>query len=156
MHIGIKIRELIKKRGVTIKHLSERTGKSSQLLNHYLKNENIDTGTLIQIAAVLDVPLSYFFEEENYMTEIDAFELIQVQNDIQLQALKGYGLVYLRYEAENFQFITYYKKLENPLRIEELNDYEKWVDESIENTVIQKRKILPPYKFKKNDKTGLK
>lgn len=156
MHIGGKIRELIKKRGVTIKYLSERTGKSSQLLNHYLKNENIDTGTLIQIATVLGVPITYFFEEGIDILEIDSDELEKLENDIQLNALKGYGLVFLRYEAENYQFITYYKKLENPLGIDELNDYETWVYENIENTVAQNRKILMPYKISKKGKTGKK
>lgn len=62
---GIKIRELREKHGDTLEELGKKLNMSFSTLGKYERGERkIATELLEQIAAVYDMPLSYFFGEE--------------------------------------------------------------------------------------------
>ncbi len=72
-NIGLEIKELLKKKNITIVSLSEKTGLSTVGIGNILREKTSPTvETLEKIANALDVPMSYFFvENENKTTSTD-------------------------------------------------------------------------------------
>lgn len=65
-HIGKKIRELRKKRGLVLQDLSDRTGLSKPLLSQIEKEVvSPPIATLLKISKALNMPIGFFFEEES-------------------------------------------------------------------------------------------
>lgn len=63
-HVGLKVRERRILRGVSQERLGELVGVSFQQIQKYEKGLNrIGASRLSQIAAVLEVPVSYFFDD---------------------------------------------------------------------------------------------
>jgi transcriptional regulator with XRE-family HTH domain len=58
----LKIKELCKKRGITLQELSRRLGINYQSV-HAIMTGNPTVDTLQKIATVLDVPISELFEQ---------------------------------------------------------------------------------------------
>ena len=64
LHIGKKIRELRKKAGLVLQHLSDRTGLSKPLLSQIEKElVSPPIATLLKISKALDVNIGYFFQD---------------------------------------------------------------------------------------------
>ncbi len=62
--IGRKIRELRKQKGLTLKHLANRTGLSVSLISQIeLAKTSASVSTLYKIASALGVKMSYFFSD---------------------------------------------------------------------------------------------
>ena len=62
-----RIKNIIKRRKITQKELSELIKTSERSLGLNLKKGDMKVSTLIKISDVLEVPVKYFFEEEeNY------------------------------------------------------------------------------------------
>ena len=64
MNISHKIRQLQKKDSISQKELTERIGFSVSAFNTALKRNDFKISVLIKIADVFNVPVSYFFGEE--------------------------------------------------------------------------------------------
>jgi len=69
--LGRKIKQLRVERGLTIQDISERTGLSKGLISQ-IENEQVSPpiSTLMKIANVLEVEISYFFIKENEDSKI--------------------------------------------------------------------------------------
>jgi len=82
--IAIKVKELRKKSGMTLKDLSEVTNLSSSFLSQVENgSSNLAISSLKKIAEAFDVNISIFFEEEkkdnfSYMRKKDDREVFQV------------------------------------------------------------------------------
>ena len=61
-----KIKDLLKEKGLTQKDLAVKLGKNENTVVNYLKQRTkIDVDTLVEIAEILQVPVSLLFEEDN-------------------------------------------------------------------------------------------
>lgn len=58
-----KIKNILNQRQMTSKKFAQEIGFSEQGLIYAFKNNSMKIGTLIKMANVLQVPLTYFFEE---------------------------------------------------------------------------------------------
>lgn len=71
MDLGSKIKELRRKRGMTLQQVAEKSGLSPSLLSQIERNlVSTSVGSLWKIAEALGVPIGYFFfdkgEEDSY------------------------------------------------------------------------------------------
>ncbi len=70
IHIGWRLRKKRKEHFLTEEQLAERIGISAAKIGHFENGrKRIDAKTLFQIAATLEVPISYFFCEINLNTD---------------------------------------------------------------------------------------
>jgi len=60
-----KIKRTIKDKKITLKHLSYEIGVTEQGLIKMFNNHNLKVETLEKIAQALEVPVSYFFDEQD-------------------------------------------------------------------------------------------
>lgn len=63
MIIGEKIKILLKEKNISQTQLAELIGKDRQGINKLLKSDNMGCQTLVKIASVLNVDISYFFND---------------------------------------------------------------------------------------------
>ena len=66
MRVGEKIKKLREEKGMSLAELAEASGFSSALLSQ-IENHMISPplGTLIKLAGSMEVPIGYFFEDED-------------------------------------------------------------------------------------------
>ena len=57
------IRDLCEKNKITIRELALRIGKKENTIQAIVKNGSTNTTTIEEIAAVLNVPVGYFFDD---------------------------------------------------------------------------------------------
>jgi len=69
--VGYKIKHIIKKSDFSVKHVAKKIGMTHQNLYRLLKKESIESKHLERIAKLLDVPVGYFFNENNTGVDID-------------------------------------------------------------------------------------
>ena len=74
-----KIKNLVKQKNLIYEDFAKKIGKSKPtVVNYFNKKSKIDIDTIEKIAEVLDVPVSYFFEDgENNTNSIDK-ELLRI------------------------------------------------------------------------------
>ena len=76
----IKIKKKSDDRGITIRALSAKIGMSEQNLHRCIRDGRIEAGDLKQIALILDVPVSYFFDDdEGSNNDKSLSELVELQ-----------------------------------------------------------------------------
>ena len=83
MSISQKIREIIKKRGITQSELSKVIGMTRNGFQKALENETFKATALQEMADHLNVGVNYFYENSNYNNENN----ISIVNDNK----SGYG-----------------------------------------------------------------
>ena len=59
-----KINEVLKRKKITQKELAEKIGMNERTVGQFLKSNSIKVHVLEKVSKVLDVPLSYWFSEE--------------------------------------------------------------------------------------------
>jgi transcriptional regulator with XRE-family HTH domain len=68
-NISLKIKGLLKERGLTYEQFGEGIGKTKQTVVNYInKRTKIDTKTIKEIADFFEVPVGYFFNDGNEYT----------------------------------------------------------------------------------------
>lgn len=69
MHVGKKIRELVKGKKLSNEEFAKIVGRHHKYVYKIFKQENINTELLQVIAAYFGVGMSYFFDEDNQVNE---------------------------------------------------------------------------------------
>jgi len=69
MHIGQKIRELMRKKNFKQNHLAEKIGITTQRMGQILKEDDISINRLKQISQALDVPFIEFLDDFDLMED---------------------------------------------------------------------------------------
>lgn len=64
-HIGRKIKELVERKKMSVEELASKLQKSHTAIYDIYKKQDINTELLTQISEVLDVPISYWFQEDD-------------------------------------------------------------------------------------------
>ncbi len=67
---GSYLKHKIRETGVTLKEVSDLLGITSQALNSIFNAKDVRSGTIEKVAHVLQVPVSYFYDELNYQSAI--------------------------------------------------------------------------------------
>jgi len=92
--VGLRITALRKARGLSQTALGTAVGVTFQQVQKYEKGQNrVGAGRLREIARLLEVPVSAFFEEDdaNGGTQSDVFGFLSAQGAIEL--LRAYALI---------------------------------------------------------------
>lgn len=64
MHIGLKIKELSVKKKITLADVAKALGKTKQAVYEIVDKEDVNSAILKQLSSAFDVPISYFFGED--------------------------------------------------------------------------------------------
>ncbi len=125
-----KIQELLSKKNMSIKDLSEKTTFSRAGLYLAIKEERITVKTLEEIALALDVPISVFFEQVDPEKEKNILELNQelekLKNEISEYQKECEHLVLSRdFYLERLQFLNEKLISEKSLKVRFENESEK-------------------------------
>ncbi len=62
-HLGQKIKEEAKRKGISVADLASQTGKTTTAIYDIFRKEDLNTDVLRAIAGVFEVPVSWFFLE---------------------------------------------------------------------------------------------
>lgn len=90
--VGLRITALRKARGLSQTALGTAVGVTFQQVQKYEKGQNrVGAGRLREIARLLEVPVSAFFEEGETGSHNDAFGFLGTQGAIEL--LRAYALI---------------------------------------------------------------
>lgn len=65
MHIGLKIKELSVRKKITLADVAKALGKTKQAVYEIVDKEDVNSAILKQLSSSFDVPISYFFEEDD-------------------------------------------------------------------------------------------
>ncbi|NLF43358.1 MAG: helix-turn-helix transcriptional regulator [Bacteroidales bacterium] len=85
-HFGNEVNSLLKKKGLTRKDLANKLGMTEANIYKILKKESIDTKLLDRVSEILDVPISFWFDESysigtgNHIAIGDNSNIIQGKN----------------------------------------------------------------------------
>ncbi|KQP61208.1 XRE family transcriptional regulator [Methylobacterium sp. Leaf399] len=90
--VGLRITALRKARGLSQTALGTAVGVTFQQVQKYEKGQNrVGAGRLREIARLLEVPVTAFFEDEEGGSQNDAFGFLGTQGAIEL--LRAYALI---------------------------------------------------------------
>lgn len=64
MSIGLKIKELASEEKITLADLAKRLGKTKQAIYEMVEKEDVNTSILRKLSAEFNIPIIYFFEED--------------------------------------------------------------------------------------------
>lgn len=81
--IGIKIRELLSQKNIDAVTLAKRLGKSKQAVYDMLDKQDVNTSIIRELSVILDVPIVYFFEEDD-----EGKENVDLVNDVSFEELQ--------------------------------------------------------------------
>ncbi|MED4018533.1 XRE family transcriptional regulator [Sutcliffiella cohnii] len=96
MDIGNKIRELRKEQKMSIKELAEMSQCTSSFISQLERNlANPSINTLKKISEILDVPLVYFFEQENELESTEDKYVIRKNQRKKLKSINEKTEVFL-------------------------------------------------------------
>lgn len=88
--LGLRIRKRRQNLGLTQDALATMLGYSREALSHYETGRaGVDTGDLLHIAAVLNVPISYFYESASQSNSSGLENLYAALNEHDRQTLTG-------------------------------------------------------------------
>ncbi len=76
-HIGNNVKRIISESKYSSKEIAEKIGVSYQYLYKIYNNKNVDSEYLIQLAQILDVPISVFFGELHSKLNTELLESIE-------------------------------------------------------------------------------
>lgn len=65
MHIGLKIKELSVRKKITLADVAKALGKTKQAVYEIVDKEDVNSAILKQLSSSFDVPISYFFGEDD-------------------------------------------------------------------------------------------
>ncbi len=81
MSIGLKIKELSVKKNITLADLAKAIGKTKQAVYEMVEKEDVNTSILRQLSSIYNVPITYFFSENDEEITIQE-KLTQANNEI--------------------------------------------------------------------------
>lgn len=64
MHIGLKIKELAVKKNLTLADVAKVLGKTKQAIYEIVDKEDVNSAILKQLSSSFNVPISFFFGED--------------------------------------------------------------------------------------------
>ena len=81
-NIGLKIKLLASKKKIDATDIAERIGISKQAVYGIYNNEDIHTKRLREISEILEVPITYFFNDEDCkQTNQEELEILRRENE---------------------------------------------------------------------------
>lgn len=83
MCIGLKIKELCKKENLSLTDLAKKLHKTRPAVAEMVEKQDVNTAILRECSIIFNVPISFFFAEEDISTLIDMKEkLSRAESDI--------------------------------------------------------------------------
>lgn len=165
MNVNEKLKAIIEERNIPISYLAKLLGITRNTVYNYIKSEKphpIDVNLLIDISKKLNIPLSYFFDEDilkstdnktmDVLKELDKTQDEVREYSFQIRLLLNYiysiGIAYYKYieslspEAkEAFLKTDLSRDILNSLEInkESLNDLSSWARELSKNSKLREK-----------------
>lgn len=85
MNIGLRIKELASKKKLEIPEIAEKLGKSKQAVYDMLSKQDLNTSVLRELSAILKVPITAFFQEND---DFDSDNAIQEKLELAYQEIE--------------------------------------------------------------------
>lgn len=133
-YIELKIREITKKKGWSIKFLCENIGVSQTGLTYIFKEESLKISLLYRIADFLEVDIQEFFNQDPTLSNID--ESVNQAGKNNTQTVKSVVTGDTQYMAKIMKLKTE-------------NKYQKEMIEKLEEQIKDKEEIIALLKGKK-------
>jgi len=122
LHVGKRLKKARLSRGMSQERLAKAMNITFQQVQKYEKGLNrIGASRLWDLAQVLDVPISYFYEGMSEETQGMSPRKINILKDGNGQ-FRAEDLVLT---PEDIEFIAYYKRIKNPLVVQNILDLMK-------------------------------
>ena len=122
LHVGKRLKKARLSRGMSQERLAKAMNITFQQVQKYEKGLNrIGASRLWDLAQVLDVPISYFYEGMSEETQGMSPRKINVLKDGDGQ-FRAEDLILT---PEDIEFIAYYKRIKNPLVVQNILDLMK-------------------------------
>jgi len=74
-----KLKDMVKKRGITLNRFSEKIGITRQGLVPAIENETVSARVLMKMSEALGVPVSSFFDETEPVRDAKDSQIIELQ-----------------------------------------------------------------------------
>lgn len=107
-----KIKELCKKKNVTVKQAALDLGMTEQAMHKIIKSNSTKIETLISIAQYFNVELAYFFdnasEENKDAILVNREELNGLIKKVMAYSIHGFGMVKLEWDNKEQKFNSYF------------------------------------------------
>lgn len=65
MNIGLKIKQLCERDNISLAELARRLGRTRPAVYEMVEKEDVNTSILRECSSIFNIPISYFFEEED-------------------------------------------------------------------------------------------
>lgn len=65
MSIGLKIKQLCERDGISLAELARRLNRTRPAVYEMVEKEDVNTSILRECSTIFNIPVSYFFEEED-------------------------------------------------------------------------------------------
>lgn len=65
MNIGLKIKQLCERDNISLAELARRLGRTRPAIYEMVEKEDVNTSILRECSSIFNIPISYFFEEED-------------------------------------------------------------------------------------------
>lgn len=82
MHIGLKIKELAVKKNLTLADMAKVLGKTKQAIYEIVDKEDVNSAILKQLSISFNIPISYFFGEDQESLSFVQEKLTQAEKEI--------------------------------------------------------------------------
>lgn len=120
MHIGNRLKEILKEKGLNQTHLADKMSVSRQMISSLINSENITTDTLEKIIKALDITYTDFFRE----TAINDMELLikrykhsilNLRSYLNNEAINGRGAIGVKFQEDLFIWNIVWGELKKPI-----------------------------------------
>jgi transcriptional regulator with XRE-family HTH domain len=127
MHIGNRIKEVLKEKGINQSQLAEKMSVSRQMVSSLINSESVTTDTLEKIIKALDTSTTHFFDYQYINNEIKKLnliikryrhEIINLKSYINNSAIEGRGATLIKFDEDKFMWDIGWGDLKEPISIE--------------------------------------
>jgi transcriptional regulator with XRE-family HTH domain len=146
MHIGNRIREILKEKGMNQSQLAEKMSVSRQMISSLVNSESVTTDTLEKIIKALDVSITYFFpgnqteklqvDEKNKELEskIKRYKhaILSLRSYINNGAIEGRGVTSVKFQEDILNWNIVWGKLQEPISQDQYKAVAKEIGEDID------------------------
>lgn len=82
MHIGLKIKELAVRKNLTLADMAKILGKTKQAIYEIVDKEDVNSAILKQLSSYFNIPISYFFGEDQETISIIQEKLAHTEQEV--------------------------------------------------------------------------
>jgi transcriptional regulator with XRE-family HTH domain len=142
MHIGKRLKEILKEKGISQSELANKMGVSKQMISSMMSKESITTDTLENLLKSLNISISYFFND-NASTNSDAtkelealvkkyrYVLLLLRSYINNAAVEGRGAISIKFQEDIALWNIVWGELKKPISMDHYKEIAKDINDEL-------------------------